>query len=737
MNFFERRPAALAVGISLLAAMAASFAGFFGRIALMIAVLTASLLSALYFSRRPGRRIATLSAFSFVLLAGALTMLQLLSTSALYDLSVGGFERRAGAAEHRLCADVVEVRHENGWSASYDVALVSIDGERSLARGLLLCDAAPGLSAGDRIEFCAGFEPLGEVYSDYGRTDRDLISSGYTFACRLSGEVETVGSARRIGALLSKLRRETAAAVSLFTDSKTAGLVKALLLSDRSGLGMLRRDMERSGVSHLLALSGLHLSVLCMSLERLLKRLGARRRYRTAAEAIVALGFLVLAGFPYSLLRAASMLALTALAGRIGRDSDRITALFVVGYLMVLADPAALADAGFLMSFAATLGILLVYGADVTLRGRLFRIAWDWNIPAAMRELFAGMIVSLGAVMFVTPIQWICFGETSLLFLPATLLLTPLISLTLILAIPYATAAVCGAVFLAGRVGFLLTLLCSLIRAVASGFSACGALVSLRYPFFLPVLLLTAVGLVLLSRRPGADWFRSLGVFGISAMVFLVSAGAYDAYSAKSAELRCFNHSDNDAAAVISGGECLVADISSGSRMLMIKTARGLSDDRVTEIDTCMLTHLHRAHTQALKQLCEERLVRRFLLPEPVSDSDTLFAKDVAELAGELGVTVEYYPRPDAALIDFHGVSIRVGEPEYLERSSHQLIRLDFGLGEQTVTYAGASLWESGQELSGTVVIGTHGPKIKSEPAPASGDSFDIESEELRFTAKP
>ena len=123
-------------------------------------------------------------------------MLQLLSTSALYDLSVGGFERRAG--EHRLCADVIEVRHENGWSASYDVALVSIDGERSLERGLLLCDVAPGLSAGDRIELCAGFEPLGEVYSDYGRTDRDLISSGYTFACRLSGEVETVGSARRI-----------------------------------------------------------------------------------------------------------------------------------------------------------------------------------------------------------------------------------------------------------------------------------------------------------------------------------------------------------------------------------------------------------------------------------------------------------------------------------------------------------------------------------------------------------
>lgn len=747
MNFFERRPAALAAGISLLLAFFAAFCGSIGRLALIIGAVVISIAAALFFYSHPGKRIATLGAFQFALLAGGMSILPLLTTTAFYDLSLARFGNISGEAA--LCADIINAGYESAWYACYDVKAETIDGSRSFAKGILLCESSPGLSVGDRIECTVEFVPLDEVFADCGRDSYDLISSGYTFACRASGDISRIDSSQmispnRLAVMLAELRREVGAALELFCDSDTAALVKALFLADRSGLGILRRDMLRIGAWHLLALSGLHLAVITAQLDRLLLIFGMSRRLRKVFEIIAAAAFLALAGFPYSLTRAAVMLALLTLFRSLGRDRDMITALFLTGYLIALADPAALVDVGFHMSLAATLGVILISNSSRRLRERLGQLGKSMRWILILRYILLGAAVSLGAIMFVMPIQWIVFGETSLLAVPAALILSPLIFLMLQLILPYAVfACACTGLssaalgFLAGRLGFLLTLLASLIRKLSSLMSQTRALVSLRYPFALPVILLTAAALVIMIKYAGSGWMKALVLFGVSAAVYLGSVGVYNAVKARENELFFASDGGSDAAFLRSGNACMMIDISSGSTSFMRKAADKLAGNRVTELDTCMLTHLHRSHAGALRTLCENRLVRRFLLPEPVCESDALYIEDITELAAKLGVRVEFYSRPESVSVSFGNAKIAVGEVLYLSRSVHPLIRLDFDLGEETVTYAGAALWESGQELSGTVVIGTHGPKIKSAPELKAGDSFDIASEELRFTEKP
>ena len=139
-----------------------------------------------------------------------------------------------------------------------------------------------------------------------------------------------------------------------------AELVRAFVLGDRTGMDSdLTERFSQTGITHLICISGMHISVLAAVVSALLNRIVSRRASVAITLAvIVGYGFLI--GFPASLIRATVMFASFSLAPVFGRPSDPITRLCTALLAMLAFNPLFVLDGGFALSFQASAGILLL-----------------------------------------------------------------------------------------------------------------------------------------------------------------------------------------------------------------------------------------------------------------------------------------------------------------------------------------------------------------------------------------
>lgn len=163
-------------------------------------------------------------------------------------------------------------------------------------------------------------------------------------------------------------RQRLARGVGAGLEPRWAGLLAAMTLGVRDDLTDEDRDaFGRSGLAHVLALSGLHFGVLLAAADRALRRLGARRR---PLLALLTLGFVALVGPSPSVVRAAAMAlaALLALGAGVGRLRPW-PVLALAACASLLLQPQMLLDASFQLSYLALVGLLLFAGPLAGLLG--------------------------------------------------------------------------------------------------------------------------------------------------------------------------------------------------------------------------------------------------------------------------------------------------------------------------------------------------------------------------------
>jgi len=244
----------------------------------------------------------------------------------------------------------------------------------------------------------------------------------------LSGDVAAVGYAA-LGQIvvikpadppaLEGLRRRARRALELGIERPTPrAILAAMVIGDRAAVDQQLRDrFARAGVSHLLAVSGLHLSFVAGSamllITLLLRRLSVLTRYMEVRgiaapiAAAVAIFYTLLTGAAPSTVRACVMTCAVLFGLTVGRSRDLVRPLCLAALLLLAIDPLNLARPSFQLSFAAVAGIALVMrwrGARPAARrptglvqgwiARLLRGAGDLALTSAAATLVTGPVVA-------------------------------------------------------------------------------------------------------------------------------------------------------------------------------------------------------------------------------------------------------------------------------------------------------------------------------------------------------
>ncbi len=281
--------------------------------------------------------------------------------------------------------------------------------EPTPAAGLVEFFAPGGAApAGARIAVIGAFEPARP------RDSPQLRKTAETFAGRIQTQQVRILSPPPDAKppWLTRLRDHIDRSVRGVLPEPHGALLSAILVGKRSSLpGDLRDDFLASGLIHVVAISGFNITLVALAVRRMAGWLIGRYSVLLAMLALPL--YAALAGGEPSVVRATLMGELILFAWLLGRDTDALTALAVAALAIVLVDPSALADVGFQLSFAGTLGLVVIApGLSEWLTGRA-------RLPRLAAEPLA---VTATASLMVTPIIAHTFERLQLAAIPANLL---------------------------------------------------------------------------------------------------------------------------------------------------------------------------------------------------------------------------------------------------------------------------------------------------------------------------
>lgn len=294
---------------------------------------------------------------------------------------------------------------------------------------LRLYDDAPVLLVGQRIETLARIaRPSGLLndglfyYPDYLKARR-IFLSGSANGDAVSF-LDTTPHGWRVWP--DRVRAFVKDTAKKRLHSENAGILMGIMFGDRSGISeQMQIAFRKSGISHITAVSGLHVGLILSFMMLLFYFWGNKRSIFRVFYIIGVLSVVVLTGATPSVVRAAVMIILFEIGWIVRRESDGINSLAIAAALLILWNPYTVYDTGFRLSFAATLGIL-VFASPLSAAWKVQRIHWRW-----VRFLLNAAAVTVAAQLGTLPFSISSFHQIPILSVFANVLLAPLLPIIL------------------------------------------------------------------------------------------------------------------------------------------------------------------------------------------------------------------------------------------------------------------------------------------------------------------
>lgn len=240
------------------------------------------------------------------------------------------------------------------------------------------------------------------------------LAKGIYLKGYILGGFETIAENKAgIEGQLAQFRWSVAERITTFLPGKSADVVVAMTLGfDNNVDSQLMENLSRSGLIHLISISGLHVSVFMTMALGLVKRW----RFRKRTSFVLAMGsvfvIMALAGFKVSVIRAGVMCFFYLLGKLIRQQADSLTSLGVALLVLLIPNPYAALDVGLQLSFASTASIILFAQPIASLLQR--GVEHLCRRQLSILEKFINILsVSLAAYLMTYPILCLQFGSVS------------------------------------------------------------------------------------------------------------------------------------------------------------------------------------------------------------------------------------------------------------------------------------------------------------------------------------
>ena len=323
---------------------------------------------------------------------------------------------------------------EAGVSLSVAVDSATLDGRRHVAEGGMIVSVGgtppaqriDEWRAGRRLRFSTTARRPSR-YLDPGVPDDELalarrgtslvgsVKSAWLVELVARGTVasEIAARARHIA------RRRIGAAVGQWSE-RSAGIVTAILIGDRTGLdSAVERRLQDAGTYHVIAISGGNIAIFAGLLLGGMRLMGLSRRDSNLVPIAALVAYAYVAGGGSSVARATLMAVAYLAAGLVDHRSSPLNGLAVAAALILTTSPLAIYDAGFVLTFGATLAILV--GSRYA-TGRLMDRRW-------LRPVIALSTASLSAEIALLPVNAFVFSRVTFAGLILNFAAIPMMSL--------------------------------------------------------------------------------------------------------------------------------------------------------------------------------------------------------------------------------------------------------------------------------------------------------------------
>ncbi len=315
-----------------------------------------------------------------------------------------------GGRSARTSAIAGRYRTETGqWTLSGEKLLVAFD-------------TTYRFSPGDRLVFRGYVNPVSDTTSGYSRLMLARGYTGKTYISEYSQVVMSPSKTKSLAAGIKKMQRgATERVLRLKTGPDETAVAAAMTTGDRSGITPeLRRSYARTGASHLLAVSGLHVGIVFLLVNVLLYLLPLFRRghiVKNILAVIIIWLYAALTGMSPSVIRAALMFTGAQAALAMSATRSPVNIMCGTAFVMLAISPGMLFDISFQLSFIAVAAIIVWFKPLY----RLLESRWK-----ALNALWSVLIVGFTASVATMPLVSHTFG----VFSPAGVVLNPVVIFT-------------------------------------------------------------------------------------------------------------------------------------------------------------------------------------------------------------------------------------------------------------------------------------------------------------------
>lgn len=341
-----------------------------------------------------------------------------------------------------LIGTIVQEYSAKEYSKQYIIKVVSINGDTNFKDTQLLVNEKIGK---ENISN-AKYGDLVSIVGTFSKGKHNTNYKGYNYneylrSKEIYGIVETETNHIRVcknnninlyNNSLHKLYNLIKQKIYLILPEDTADICVALILGDKSNIeNSIIENFSESSLSHILAISGMHMSYIIL-LSSFILKFCDKKKSKIAIIVIIIL-FCNLVGNSESIVRASIMAIIHIIGDLLHRKSDSITNLSISGLLILMINPYAIKSMSFVLSFGGTLGIILFY--------KLIKNKIDYikifNKNAITKYVKESMAISISANIIIIPIIAMYFNKISFIFIISNIFANMLLSIIMPLIITF------------------------------------------------------------------------------------------------------------------------------------------------------------------------------------------------------------------------------------------------------------------------------------------------------------